>query len=252
MIQVQDISYHYHNGPKILDHISFSLEKGSFLAVLGNNGAGKSTLLKCLGRILKADSGSVLFDGQDLLSMPRQEAAKKSAFVSQTIPGTQMTVMDTVMLGRRPYMQWSFSKEDFRVAGQVMDKLQISDRMKERFLSQLSGGERQKVMLARALAQQPGLLLLDEPTSSLDIHNQYQVLRMIRDICSKDKITSVMVIHDLNLALRFCSHFLLMHEGRVFDWGDRSVLNAGALKKVYGICAKIVEIEGQPMVLVKE
>jgi iron complex transport system ATP-binding protein len=126
------------------------------------------------------------------------------------------------------------------------------EEMRGRFLNQLSGGERQKVMLARALAQNPKVLLLDEPTSALDIQNQYQVLKMVRDICRKDNRIAVVVIHDLNLALQFCDRFLLLKDGKIYRRGDHSVLDSQALQDVYGVKAKVVTIEGRPMVLEEE
>jgi iron complex transport system ATP-binding protein len=155
------------------------------------------------------------------------------------------------MLGRRPYMKWGFTPEDHAIVHEAMDRLGLN-AMRGRFLGQLSGGEKQKVMLARALAQQPKALLLDEPTSALDIQNQYQVLKIVRDICHKDNMVAVVVIHDLNLALRFCDHFLLLKDGKVYRHGDRSILDSTALKEVYGVDAKVVEIEGRHMVLVEE
>ena len=251
MMQIQKLSFHYKGCPEVLKDISFDIEPGRFLAILGNNGAGKSTLLKCFNHILRPDSGKVLLDGEDLLTMPAREVAKRLAFVSQNIPSTQMTVHDVVTLGRRPYMKWGFTAEDHAIVHGAMDRLGL-DAMRGRFLSQLSGGEKQKVMLARALAQQPKALLLDEPTSALDIQNQYQVLRMVRDICHNDKMIAVVVIHDLNLALRFCDRFLLLKDGQVYRCGDRSILDSEALKEAYGVDARVVEIEGQHMVLVNE
>ena len=133
----------------------------------------------------------------------------------------------------------------------AMHRLDVED-MRGRFLDQLSGGEKQKVMLARALAQQPKVLLLDEPTSALDIQNQYQVLKMVCEICHKDHMIAAVVIHDLNLALRFCDRFLLLKDGQVYRYGDRSILDSEALKEVYAVDAKVVQIEGRHMVLVEE
>ena len=249
MLNVENLSFHYRSGPEILRQISFSLEEGQFLAILGNNGAGKSTMLKCFNQILRVKGGHVWMDGEDLLTMTHREVARRVAFVSQTIPSTQMTVHDVVMLGRRPYMQWGFTEEDHRIVHQAMDRLNLS-AMRGRFLNELSGGERQKVMLARALAQQPKVLLLDEPTSSLDIRNQYQVLDIVRDICRPSSITAVMVIHDLNLALRFCDRFLLLKDGRVYRSGDSSILDRQALRDVYGVDAHVVTVEGKSVVLV--
>ena len=251
MMEIKNVAYHYKGGPQVLQDVSFTLEPGQFLAILGNNGAGKSTLLKCFNHILKPDAGAVLLDGENLLSMSAREVAKRVAFVSQSVPSTQMTVHDVVMLGRRPYMKWGFTEEDHAIVHDAMHRLDVED-MRGRFLNQLSGGEKQKVMLARALAQQPKVLLLDEPTSALDIQNQYQVLKLVRSICHKDQITAIVVIHDLNLALRFCDRFLLLKGGEVFRYGDRSVLDGEALRQVYGVQAKVVEVEGRHMVLVDE
>lgn len=251
MMQVKNLCYHYKGCPEVLREVTFDAEPGKFLAILGNNGAGKSTLLKCFNRILRPDSGEVLLDGENLLSMSARDVAKRVAFVSQSIPDTQMTVHDVVMLGRRPYMQWGFTEADHAIVHDAMDRLGV-DTMRGRFLSQLSGGEKQKVMLARALAQQPKALLLDEPTSALDIQNQYQVLKMVRQICRNDKMIAVVVIHDLNLALRFCDRFLLMKDGQVYRCGDHTILDSEALKEVYGVTAKVVEIDNRRMVLVEE
>ena len=251
MMEVKNLSFHYKGCPEVLKNISFRMEPGKFLAILGNNGVGKSTLLKCFDHILKPDSGQVILDGEDLLKLPGREVAKKVAFVSQSVPSTQMTVHDVVMLGRRPYMRWGFTEEDHMIVHDAMHRLEVED-MRGRFLAQLSGGEKQKVMLARALAQQPKVLLLDEPTSALDIQNQYHVLKTVRDICHKDDMIAVIVIHDLDLALRFCDRFLLLKDGEVYRHGDRSVLDSEALKEVYGVDAKVVEVEGRHMVLVEE
>ena len=249
MLNAENLSFRYRGGPEVLRKVSFSLEDGQFLAILGNNGAGKSTMLKCFNQILRVEGGHVWMDGEDLLTMPHREVARRVAFVSQNIPSTQMTVHDVVMLGRRPYMRWGFTEEDHRIVHDAMERLNLSP-LRGRYLSELSGGERQKVMLARALAQQPRVLLLDEPTSSLDIRNQYQVLAIVRDICRTGGITAIVVIHDLNLALRFCERFLLLKDGRVYRAGDRSILDRQALREVYGVEAHVVEAEGKSIVLV--
>ena len=251
MMEVKNISYHYHGGGEVLKDVNFTLEQGQFLAILGNNGVGKSTLLKCLNKILKADSGELLLDGENILQMSNHQVSRRIAFVSQTVPNTQMTVHDVVMLGRRPYMKWGFTEKDHQIVHSAMERLNL-ESLRGRFLNQLSGGERQKVMLARALAQQPKLLLLDEPTSSLDIHNQYQVLEIVRELCHHDGLTAVVVIHDLNLALRFCDRFLLLRQGQVYDAGDWRVLTPEALEQVYQVKGKVLDVEGRKMVLVEE
>ena len=251
MIEAKGIGFHYKNCPVVLRDVSFDAPDGSFTAILGNNGAGKSTLLKCMNGILKPDSGSLLLDGEDLLALPRRQVAQRVAFVAQTVASTQMTVHDMVMLGRRPYMGWSFSREDHDIVHAAMARLGLMD-MRGRFLNQLSGGERQKVMLARALAQQPRLLLLDEPTSALDIRNQYQVLKIVGELCRTEGLTAVVVIHDLTLALRFCDRFLLMRGGQVFRCGGLEVLDKEALRQVYDVDAEPAVVNGRHIVLVNE
>lgn len=251
MLRVNDLSFRYHKGPQILNDVGFELEGGRFMAILGNNDVGKSTMLKCFNRILNPQSGSVSLDGEELLALSQREIAKRIAFVAQSVPETQMTVHDVVMLGRRPYMSWGFTDHDHDIVHEAMLKLGLMD-MRGRFLNELSGGERQKVVLARALAQQPKLLLLDEPTSSLDLKNQYQVLSIVRDICHESGITAIVVIHDLNLALRFCDSFLLMKGGHVHAFGDRSILTRDSIREVYGVNAELAQVGNQHIVLVDE
>lgn len=249
MLKVENLNFHYKSGPKVLDAVNFTLESFRFLAILGNNGAGKSTMLKCFNKILIPDSGRILMDEEDLTKMSVREIAKRVAFVAQTIPSTQLTVHDIVMLGRKPYMKWGFTEEDHEIVHEAMDRLEIS-HMRGRLLCQLSGGERQKVMLARALAQHPKILLLDEPTSSLDIQNQFQVLQLVKDICKEKGITAIMVIHDLNLSLRFCDRYLLLSHGKVYRIGGQEILDREALKEVYKVDASVHNVQGKSMVIV--
>lgn len=249
MLKIKGLRFHYHNGPEVLKSVDFHLKKGEFLAILGNNGVGKSTMLKCFNRIISPDGGSVSMNGEEILHMSQREVSKRIAFVAQTVPNIQMTVHDMVMLGRRPYMKWGFTEKDHEIVHEAMDSLHIS-HLRGRFLNELSGGERQKVMLARALAQQPRVLLLDEPTSSLDLKNQYQVLEIVRAICHEKGITAMVVIHDLNLALRFCDRFLLMKKGEVYRYGGQEILDREALLQVYGVHGEVVDVEKQKMILV--
>lgn len=251
MLSVKDLKFHYQGGPQVLKGINFKLEDGKFLSVLGNNGAGKSTMLKCFNRIIDPETGSISLDGEEIRRLPVREVAKRIAFVAQTVPSTQMTVHDMVMLGRKPYMQWGFTEHDHRIVHEAMERLGLTE-MRGRFLNELNGGERQKVMLARALAQKPRLLLLDEPTSSLDLKNQYQVLQTVKDICHETGIAAIMVIHDLNLALRFCDRFLLMRDGAVFRYGDARVIDREAIWQVYGVQGETAEVRGRKIVMVDE
>ena len=248
MLEVKSLSFAYRCGRQILEDVSFSVPSGACLAVLGNNGAGKSTLLGCLARLLRPQRGRALVDGEDLLAMSAAQAARTVALVSQFAPASRLTVYDMVLLGRKPYMKWDFSDQDRALTEEALALLGL-EGLALRYADQLSGGEQQKVQLARALVQQPRLLLLDEPTSSLDLRNQYEVLSLVSSLCRERGITAVVVIHDLNLALRFCDRFLLLHGGRVHSCGDASVVTPRAIREVYGMEAAVRQVDGVPIVV---
>ena len=248
MLEVKSLSFAYRCGRQILEDVSFSVPGGACLAVLGNNGAGKSTLLSCLAGLLRPRTGRVLVDGEDLLGMDAGRAARTVALVSQFAPASRLTVYDMVLLGRKPYLKWDFTAADRALTEEALERLDLSE-LALRYADRLSGGEGQKVQLARALVQQPRLLLLDEPTSSLDLRSQYEVLGLVSQLCRERGLTAVAVLHDLNLALRFCHRFLLLHGGRVYAQGDASVVSAKAIREVYGMEAAVRELDGVPVVL---
>ncbi len=248
MLTVENLSFRYKSGPPVLNEVSFSVADGQFLAILGNNGVGKSTLLKCFNRILTPSGGRSSMDGVDLSRLSGRELAQRIAFVAQSVPNTQMTVHDIVMLGRKPYMKWSFTEKDHKIIHESMDRLGIS-HLRGRFLNCLSGGERQKVMLARALAQQPQYLLLDEPTSSLDPRNQHEMLKLVREIAITHGIGVVIVIHDLNLAVRYCDRFLFLHNTHVFSHGDISTVTPDTIRQVYRMEVDIIQHRGQTLIV---
>lgn len=209
MIQVRhlDVGYSRHN--PVLKDVNFHLNSGQCMALLGNNGAGKSTLLKSLNRILVPQGGTIRLGGTDVASLTRRQIAQQIAYVAQRCEPLHLTVYDTILLGRRPWIFFKPEKNDFRVVQEVLCSLELQD-MAHRYLDELSGGEQQKVMLARALAQQPKVLLLDEPTSNLDLKNQCEILDLVREMVSQEKLCVVLVLHDLNQALRCCDRFLLL------------------------------------------
>ena len=248
MMDVMNLNFSYRCGRQILYDVSFSAPSGSCMAILGNNGAGKSTLLKCFAHLLRPQSGRVLVDGEDLIAMSFSQAARTVALVSQSAQPSRLTVYDMVLLGRRPYMKWDFTGEDRAIAEEALALLGL-EGLALRYADQLSGGEQQKVQLARALVQQPRILLLDEPTSNLDLRNQYEVLSLVSSLCRERGITAVVVIHDLNLALRFCDRFLLLHGGRVYGCGGGSVVTPQAIREVYGMEAAVRRVDGVPVVV---
>lgn len=250
MIEVKNLSFAY-GKREILRDVSFKAESGEIVGILGNNGAGKSTLVTCLNHILKPKSGKIILNGKDAETLSKRELAQYISYVAQKNEQTQTTVFDSVLLGRKPYIKWSIGQEDIAVCDEIIERVGLSE-MKLRALDELSGGELQKVMLARALVQQPKVMLLDEPTSNLDPKNQYEMMKLVRQVADEKNITVLVVIHDLSLAMRFCDKFLLMKDGRVFDYGDKSVLTDGNIYPVYGMHAYIEKLHGVDVVIMHE
>lgn len=250
MIQAEHVRFAYRGMEAVLRDMNLEQDAGHCLAMLGNNGAGKSTFLKCLNRILEPKEGLILVDELNIRSTPRSEIAKEIAYVEQHTGVSRLTVYDTVLLGRKPHMKFGPTDKDYAVVDEAIARMQIED-LKLRYVDELSGGELQKVVLARALAQQPKVLLLDEPTASLDLRNQHEVMSIVSQIAREDGITVVVVIHDLNLALKYCDRFVLLHNGETCRYGDSSVLTPQVIREVYGVEAEIAEIGGSKMVIVK-
>ena len=249
MIEVKNLNFTYGSGGSfILRDFSCDLEQGCCIAVLGNNGAGKSTLLKCLNRIHRPQSGSVLVDGEDIYRIARREMAKKLAAVPQRSDCPHMMVFDAVLLGRKPYIRWDVTQEDKKIVVRLLETMHLS-QYATRYIDELSGGELQKVVLARALAQQPKYLLLDEPTSNLDPKNQHEMLRIVQDICKKQNIGAVVVIHDLNLAVRYCDRFLFIRNAGIYSYGGIETVTAETIRDVYGMDTEIIEHRGNKLIV---
>lgn len=239
-LRVDGLACGYGNG-LVLRGVSFTLERGSFTGVLGPNGSGKTTLLRVLCRVLVPRRGHVLLDGHDLSRFPRRELARRVAMVGPDWrPQFEFTVAEVVALGRIPHLgPWSGESPADRRAVERALELTGTGPLAGRLLGSLSEGERQRVMIARALAQEPSLLLLDEPTSHLDISHQVQVLSLLHGLTrggvGGGGLTVLAVMHDLNLAAAWCDRLLLLHEGRVFAAGSpEEVLTPEVIRRVYG------------------
>ena len=250
MMVVKELDFWYNRSFQILRGIAFEALPGECLAILGNNGAGKSTMLKCLNRILSPQRGTVLIGKNSVYDMPLHTVAQNMAFVAQGSQNSRLTVYDMVMLGRKPYIKWSAKEEDELIVNAIMQQMDLED-MAVRFVDELSGGEQQKVMLARAFAQQPKVLLLDEPTSNLDLRNQYDVLELVTQVCRDNNIAVVIVIHDVNLALRYCDKFMLIKENQVYNYGGREIITSESIEDVYQISVSIHNIDDELVIIPK-
>jgi iron complex transport system ATP-binding protein len=248
LIKVENISYAYHN-KVVLEDIGFESHAGECVAILGNNGAGKSTLITCINKIRTPKTGAVIVEGQDLHQMSRIERARQLSYVAQKSEANQITVFDAILLGWKPYIKWALTQADVNICNAVVEKMGLED-FRLRYIDELSGGELQKVMLARALVQEPQVLLLDEPTSNLDPKNQRDVLSLVQKIVEHHQITALIVLHDISHALRYCDKFLLLKEGKVYSYGDESTITEEAIFDVYGVKSTIIKVNDRKVVIV--
>ena len=247
VLSARGLSYAYPASDEaVFEYIGLEVRKGTVTAILGNNGAGKSTLLNLLAGIVKPTAGAVKVEGRALASLSRRETAQHIAYVAQQQRIPHLSVYDQVMLGRRPHLTWALSDYDRTVVAETIDRLGL-EPFSTRFLDELSGGERQKVYIARALAQEPEVLLLDEPTSALDPKNQLEVLETVRSITRQGALASVLVIHDINLALRFCDRFLLVRDGVVVACGGREAVTDETLSATYDVPFCVRQVAGVPV-----
>jgi len=229
---------------KILKDISFHVEKGDFLGIIGPNGSGKSTLIRALTRIISPWDGSVKYDKKNIEKMSRNEIARKVSVVPQdTFINFPFTVRDVVLMGRSPYIGRfkNPDKEDIKIAKEAMQATKTL-RFEDRSVRDLSGGELQRVVLARALTQKPDLLLLDEATSQLDIGHKKEVMDMLKEMNENKNLSVISVHHNLNLAARYCKKILLLDDGKKHVHGrPEEVLTNSHLRAVYGVEAEVHE-----------
>jgi iron complex transport system ATP-binding protein len=247
ILSVDNIRFSYNSHP-VIDKVSFDLEKGCLLAILGVNGAGKSTLLKCLNRILRPQTGSVMLGEEDLHRLSQNAIARRMGYVPQQHPATNLTVFESVLLGRRPHMGLTVGATDYAVVDQTIRQMGLAE-LALCPVRDLSGGEAQKVMIARALAQSPSILLLDEPTSNLDLKNQLEVMGLLRSVVSARGLMAVVAIHDLNLAVRFADYFLFIKDHRIHAMATVDDLCADTIAQVYGVEVLIQEVGGHRVVV---
>lgn len=235
-----------YGGKVIVPNIDVIIDRPEIISIIGPNGSGKSTLLKALSRLLKPLSGCVLLDGRDIHKLPPREVARIMAILPQSVQApVDMTVCELVTYGRMPYKRM-FEKMIAEDEDCINDALAATDmqHMMHRRLDSLSGGERQRAWLAMALAQQPRLLLLDEPTTYLDIHHQLELMKLVRNLYQDRQITVIMVLHDLNHAARFSHRIIAVKDGQVFADGPvAEVFTAENLQALYGVEATVMTLE---------
>jgi iron complex transport system ATP-binding protein len=252
LLSFQDITFGYEPGsPPLLQDLNLSLEAGSVAAILGPNGAGKTTLLYLALGWLKPWGGSILVSGQPLPRYSRRQLGRHMALIPQFehVP-FDYTVLEYVLLGRAPHLSALAmpGDDDYAAAFQALERVGMSELHRHSLL-ELSGGERQLILVARSLAQQPGMLLLDEPTSHLDLGNKSRLLRILGELHAQG-VTILMTTHEPEIAQAIATQVVLMEKGRVFTSGAASdVLTSPNLSRVYGIPVHVVDVDGRRQVL---
>jgi iron complex transport system ATP-binding protein len=228
------------DGIDVLRDVSFSIAEKQWIGLLGPNGAGKTTLLRSLGGLIEY-RGELTLSGKEVRDWPRRELARRLAFVRQSVPlAFDFTVDELVLLGRSPHKRWHavFNQADRELSARALERVDL-EALSSRSIHSLSSGERQRVFLAQALAQEPSILLLDEPTAHLDIHHQFSFLGHVREHVDSG-LSVVAAFHDLELAAQFADRLLILHQGRVAAFGKPAeVLNSQVIAEVYGVAATV-------------
>lgn len=249
MLRITDLTFRYtRKSPVVLDNISLSLKDGEIGVLLGKNGSGKTTLFKTVLGFEKPEAGQMDFNGKDLLKMNRRERAEQIAYVPQDIQFGDLTVFDTVLLGRLPYFGLKASKEDEEIALKTLKEMGLEE-LAGRNTAELSGGERQKVAIARALAQEPKLLVFDEPTGNLDIANEQLILKEILRVTKEKGIGVLTSLHDLNEALSIGDVFFFIKDGKIQYFGDSSIVTEQVIKDTFDADVSIIEYKGKKLIV---
>jgi iron complex transport system ATP-binding protein len=233
-LAVESVSHAYNRKNRVIHGVSFGVRQGEFLSVLGRNGSGKSTLMKVIAGVLKPDKGQVLLDGNDASSCSLKNYAKKVSYMPQSFAASPVTVYEAVLLGRKPHIRINAGKKDYEAADMVIEKLGMQ-ALAFKYTDELSGGELQKTGLARALAQEPEVLLLDEPVNHLDINSQMRVMETVRQLVDNEGMTVISILHDINMALRLSDTYLLLKDGCIISKGGISALDGDIIEEGYGI-----------------
>lgn len=253
-IELIDIYFAY-NQKLVLEGINLIIDKGEFAGVIGPNGAGKSTILRIISGILKNFKGDIKIAGKDIKSLKQKDLARLIGFVPQETHFLHnYSVEDIIQMGRYPYLQpfQHLKKEDLEAVEWAIEKTNLNG-FRRRYINSISSGERQMVVICRALAQRPEILLLDEPTSHLDIQHQVKIMELLKDL-NKNGMTIIIVNHDLNLAGQFCKKLILLHKGMIYKVGNPEIIiDKKIIQEVYGIETEVIfhPAKNVPQILLK-
>lgn len=242
MVEIRNVSKRY-GAKNVVDRVSLSVVKGSITSFIGPNGAGKSTLLSMISRLISADDGSILIDGQDVNRANSNELARKMSILKQSNDvNIRLSVRDLVSFGRFPYSQGRLTKEDWSFVDEALDYMGLTD-LQHKYLDHLSGGQRQRAFIAMVLAQNTEYILLDEPLNNLDMKHSVQIMKVLRKLTDELGKTILIVLHDINFASCYSDYIVAMKDGRILQEGPAgSIIDEGILKQLYEMDIRIEEI----------
>lgn len=241
MIKIENLTLSYARHT-ILEKINLTIEKEQITIFLGQNGSGKTTLMSAINGLIRPREGKILIDQQDISHLSRKEVAKKIATVSQLHQfGFDYTAFEMVLMGRCAHIGYMPTKADYEKAEEALELIGIG-HLKEKQVNKISGGERQLIMIARAIAQDTGIILLDEPTSYLDLKNQLKIMQLIKYINTKKKVTCVITLHDPNQALMCGDQVVMFDQGTIQTGAARSMITSEKILAVYGVNAQVIDV----------
>ncbi len=245
MITIDNLTFFY-NKELILDDISFKVDDGSIIAILGENGVGKTTLLKCISGILPLSKGSIKVDDIELTKINNKQRATLISYVPQVITFDDFNVFDAILMGRIPYIDFQAKHTDLFKTATLIEKMDLSSIALKK-VNELSGGQRQKVAIARALVQDTKVMLFDEPTSNLDLKNQLAIIKTLKAIAKTGKIVMV-TMHDISMALLLADKFLFLKDQKIYAYGDKTIISKDLLKAIYHIDVNVLNINEQTII----
>ena len=247
-VKIEDMTFGYDENI-ILENVNLEINRPGLLCILGPNGVGKTTIVKCMNKLLKPKSGHVYLNGKDVSTMSLLQVAQTLAFVPNSSSSVfSMSVAEAILMGRHPRAGWTTSERDIKVVDAAIDLMGLQE-FSSRDIRQLSAGQTQRVLIARGLVQEPEILILDEPTSNLDVKYQMDVMRFLKAYARDRQIPVIMVCHDLNITAAYADRVILMYDRNVYADGTPSeVLTAENIQTVYNVEAEVTERNGVPQI----